>query len=31
VLEGGRIVAAGRPAELCAQPHIRAAYLGADA
>ena len=28
VLEGGRIVASGRPAELLAQPHIRDAYLG---
>jgi branched-chain amino acid transport system ATP-binding protein len=28
VLEGGRIVAEGRPDELKAQPHIREAYLG---
>lgn len=28
VMEGGRIVAEGKPAELLAQPHIRAAYLG---
>jgi len=31
VLEGGRIVAEGRPDQLRAEPHIRAAYLGADA
>jgi branched-chain amino acid transport system ATP-binding protein len=30
VLEGGHIVAEGRPDQLRAQPHIRAAYLGAD-
>lgn len=30
VLEGGRIVTEGRPAELLAQPHIREAYLGED-
>ena len=30
VLEGGRIVASGSHAELRAQTHIRAAYLGAD-
>jgi len=29
VLEGGRIVAEGRPADLLARPEIRAAYLGA--
>jgi branched-chain amino acid transport system ATP-binding protein len=28
VLEGGRIVTEGRPADLLAQPHIREAYLG---
>ncbi len=28
VLEGGRIVAEGRPADLLSQPHIREAYLG---
>jgi branched-chain amino acid transport system ATP-binding protein len=31
VLEGGRVVAEGRPDQLRAEPHIRAAYLGADA
>jgi branched-chain amino acid transport system ATP-binding protein len=31
VVEGGRIVVAGKPAELLAQPQIRAAYLGAEA
>jgi len=30
VMEGGRIVSAGKPAELRAQPHIREAYLGLD-
>ncbi|HXG04466.1 MAG TPA: ABC transporter ATP-binding protein [Candidatus Binatia bacterium] len=30
VLEGGRVVAAGRPAELLAQAHLRGAYLGED-
>ena len=30
VLEHGHIVARGLPAELLAQPHIRAAYLGID-
>ncbi len=29
VLEGGRVVSEGRPAELLTQPHIREAYLGA--
>jgi len=28
VLDGGRVVSAGRPADLLNQPHIRAAYLG---
>jgi branched-chain amino acid transport system ATP-binding protein len=28
VLEEGRIVSAGTPTELLAQPHIRSAYLG---
>ena len=28
VLEGGRIVTEGKPADLAAQPHIREAYLG---
>jgi branched-chain amino acid transport system ATP-binding protein len=31
VLEQGRIVSEGKPAELLAQPHIREAYLGASA
>jgi branched-chain amino acid transport system ATP-binding protein len=31
VLEGGRIVSEGKPAELLAQPHIREAYLGESA
>ena len=31
VLEGGRIVSQGIPDELLRQPHIRAAYLGANA
>jgi branched-chain amino acid transport system ATP-binding protein len=30
VMEGGRIVSEGNPAELRAQPHIREAYLGLD-
>jgi branched-chain amino acid transport system ATP-binding protein len=30
VLDGGRVVSAGRPAELLDQPHIREAYLGED-
>ena len=30
VMEGGRIVYEGNPADLLAQPHIRAAYLGLD-
>jgi len=30
VMEGGRIVSEGKPAELRAQPHIREAYLGLD-
>jgi branched-chain amino acid transport system ATP-binding protein len=28
VLEGGRIVSEGKPAELLERPHIREAYLG---
>jgi branched-chain amino acid transport system ATP-binding protein len=31
VLEGGRIVSTGLPADLMAQPHIREAYLGENA
>jgi branched-chain amino acid transport system ATP-binding protein len=31
VLEEGRIIAAGSPAELLTQPHIRRAYLGESA
>ncbi len=31
VLEGGRIVSEGKPADLLAQPHIREAYLGESA
>lgn len=31
VMEGGRIVSEGAPQELLVQPHIREAYLGADA
>jgi branched-chain amino acid transport system ATP-binding protein len=31
VLEGGRIVSTGLPAELLSQPHIREAYLGENA
>ena len=30
VMEGGRIVSDGRPADLLSQPHIREAYLGLD-
>lgn len=30
VLEGGRLIIEGKPAELLAQSHIRAAYLGQD-
>ncbi|MSQ48772.1 MAG: ABC transporter ATP-binding protein [Betaproteobacteria bacterium] len=30
VMESGRIVSEGRPAELLVQPHIREAYLGLD-
>jgi branched-chain amino acid transport system ATP-binding protein len=30
VMEGGRIVSEGKPAELRSQPHIREAYLGLD-
>jgi branched-chain amino acid transport system ATP-binding protein len=31
VLEEGRIIATGSPAELLGQPHIRRAYLGESA
>jgi branched-chain amino acid transport system ATP-binding protein len=31
VLEGGRIVSTGLPADLMKQPHIREAYLGESA
>jgi branched-chain amino acid transport system ATP-binding protein len=31
VLEGGRIVSEGAPDQLLSQPHVRAAYLGANA
>jgi branched-chain amino acid transport system ATP-binding protein len=30
VLDGGRVLSAGRPAELLDRPHIREAYLGED-
>ena len=30
VMDGGRIVSEGKPADLLAQPHIREAYLGLD-
>ena len=30
VLDGGRVVSAGRPADLLDRPHIREAYLGED-
>jgi branched-chain amino acid transport system ATP-binding protein len=30
VMENGRIVSEGKPADLLAQPHIREAYLGLD-